>query len=100
LRRPPFNLPKTIQVPCGRFPARVQLWRRDGTFAREVAALPLAEELPNKFDATRPGPRAIGWRGDEAAELAWIEAQVGLTGCRGLTGGFDRPGGVLTSGGV
>ncbi|KIY94927.1 hypothetical protein MNEG_13035 [Monoraphidium neglectum] len=69
--------PFSYAVPCGRFPARVQLWRRDGTFVREVAALPLAEELPNKFDATRPGPRGINWRSDEDAELSWIEAQDG-----------------------
>lgn len=69
--------PFSFAVPCGRFPARVELWRKDGSFCREVAYLPLAEELPNKFDATRPGPRGISWRGDSPAELAWIEAQDG-----------------------
>ncbi|KAI8467198.1 MAG: alpha/beta-hydrolase [Monoraphidium minutum] len=72
-----LDRPFSYAVPCGRFPARVELWRRDGTFVREVAALPLAEELPNKFDATRPGPRGISWRSDADAELAWIEAQDG-----------------------
>ena len=69
--------PFSLAVPCGRFPARVQLWRRDGSLVREVAYLPLAEELPNKFDAARPGPRGIGWRSDAPAELAWIEARDG-----------------------
>ena len=34
--------PYSYTVPCGRFPRRVELWRRDGRFVREMAALPLA----------------------------------------------------------
>ena len=42
----------------------------------EVCRLPLLDSLPIEFDATREGPRAIGWRSDKAATLKWVEAQV------------------------
>lgn len=69
--------PYSLTVPCGRFPRRTQLWTRDGTLVRELAALPLAEDIPIAFNSTRRGPRGISWRSDKAAELSWIEAQDG-----------------------
>jgi dipeptidyl aminopeptidase/acylaminoacyl peptidase len=44
---------------------------------REVAYLPLAEDIPIAFNAVRKGPRAIGWRDDRPCELAWIECRDG-----------------------
>jgi len=134
--------PFSFSVPCGRFPARVELWRRGGRgaasaeddaaalaaasaagasaraeaeaadlapdaveeavlsarakaeaaaraarpapppptaceFVREVAYLPLAEQIPIAFNAVRPGPRAVGWRADRPAEMSWIECRDG-----------------------
>lgn len=69
--------PFSFAVPCGRFPARVELWTRDGDFVKELAALPLAEDIPIAFNAVRKGPRAVSWRDDKPAELCWIECQVG-----------------------
>eukprot|EP00884_Botryococcus_braunii_P016558 jgi/Botrbrau1/3586/Bobra.0078s0038.1 len=69
--------PYSYTVPCGRFPKRVQLWTRDGNFVRELASLPLAEDIPIAFNSCRKGPRAIDWRDDQPAELSWIEAQDG-----------------------
>lgn len=43
---------------------------------REVAALPLAEDIPIAFNSCRKGPRHIEWRDDKPAELCWIECQV------------------------
>ncbi len=49
---------------------------RDGKFVREIAYLPLAEDIPVAFNSCRKGPRSIGWRDDKPAELYWAEAQV------------------------
>ena len=38
--------PYSFTVPCGRFPRRTQLWDRDGHLVREMAALPMAEDIP------------------------------------------------------
>jgi hypothetical protein len=69
--------PFSYLVPCGRFPKRVQLWRADGSFVRELAALPLAESIPIVNDSCRAGPRGISWRADAPATLYWAEAQDG-----------------------
>jgi len=69
--------PYSFNVPCGRFPKRVQLWRADGSLVREMAALPLAEDIPIAFNSTRKGPRGIDWRTDKPCELYWVEAQDG-----------------------
>lgn len=69
--------PFSFAVPCGRFPKTVQLWTRDGQLVREVAHLPLAEDIPIAFNSCRKGPRGISWRDDRPAELTWTEAQDG-----------------------
>ncbi|BDA47831.1 probable glutamyl endopeptidase, chloroplastic [Coccomyxa sp. Obi] len=69
--------PFSYTVPCGRFPKRVQLWDRSGRVLREIAYLPLAEDIPILFNACRQGPRSIDWRSDRDAEITWIEAQDG-----------------------
>ena len=45
------------------------------TSCREVADLPLAENIPIVHNATRQGPRAVNWRSDKDASLYWTEAQ-------------------------
>lgn len=69
--------PFSYTVPVGRFPRRTQLWTREGVLVRELAALPLAEDIPIAFNSVRKGPRAIGWRDDKPAELSWVECQDG-----------------------
>jgi hypothetical protein len=69
--------PYSYSLPCGRFPKRVQLWDRDGKLVREIAALPLAEDIPVAFDSCRKGPRGIEWRDDKPAEMSWMECQDG-----------------------
>ena len=49
---------------------------RHGKFLREIAYLPLAEDIPIAFNSCRKGPRSLGWRDDKPAELYWAEAQV------------------------
>lgn len=43
----------------------------EGEFVREIAALPLAEDIPVAFDSCRKGPRGIEWRDDKPAEVRW-----------------------------
>jgi hypothetical protein len=51
-------------------------WRRSGRVIREMAYLPLAEDIPIAFNSCRRGPRGIEWRCDRDAEICWMEAQV------------------------
>ena len=67
--------PFSYLAPYYRFPHRVEVWDMDGRVVRQVADLPLAEEVPIAFDAVPEGPRAFGWRADAPATLAWVEAQ-------------------------
>ncbi|KAG2450262.1 hypothetical protein HYH02_004773 [Chlamydomonas schloesseri] len=69
--------PWSTALPAGRFPRRTQLWTRDGALVRELAALPLAEDIPIAFNSCRTGPRGISWRDDAPSEIYWIEAQDG-----------------------
>ena len=43
---------------------------------REIAYLPLAEDIPVAFNSCRKGVRSLSWRDDKPAELSWAEAQV------------------------
>ena len=43
---------------------------------REIAYLPLAEDIPITFNSCRQGPRGIEWRSDRDAEVCWTETQV------------------------
>ena len=52
--------PFSYLVPMDRFPERVEIWDLDGNVVREIVDLPLAEEVPIDFDATRTGPRSDG----------------------------------------
>lgn len=49
---------------------------REGKFIREMAALPLAEDIPIAFNSCRKGPRGLDWRDDKPAEIYWAECQV------------------------
>ncbi|MFA6110196.1 MAG: prolyl oligopeptidase family serine peptidase [Candidatus Latescibacterota bacterium] len=69
--------PFSHMVPFYRFPMRLEIWDREGRRVREVADLPLAEQIPIAFGAVRCGPRHLGWRADTPATLFWVEAQDG-----------------------
>jgi dipeptidyl aminopeptidase/acylaminoacyl peptidase len=64
---PAFNFPQETSVVDARTGARVKL----------VADIPLTDNLPSSFDAVHEGPRAVEWRSDAPATLAWVEAQDG-----------------------
>lgn len=48
---------------------------RDLSFVKEIAYLPLAEDIPTDIGSVRKGPRSIRWRPDKDSTLCWAEAQ-------------------------
>lgn len=76
-------LTKTIQrpysyiVPASRFPQKVRVIDTEGNLVRDIADIPLADNIPTGFSATITGPRNHSWRADQPATLYWVEAQDG-----------------------
>lgn len=66
-----LHRPYSFTVPCGRFPKKVEVWRRTGEFVKEICDLPLAEDIPIASNSTRKGRRGINWRSDKPASLYW-----------------------------
>ena len=69
--------PFSYVVPRERFPHGIAVWNVDGLFVRQVADVPLQEEVPAAFDAVPVGPRDVSWRSDAPATLIWAEALDG-----------------------
>ena len=69
--------PFSYLVPAYRFPRSIEVWDTEGKLVRQIADLPLAEEVPLGFDAVATGPRSVAWRADAPATLTWVEAQDG-----------------------
>ena len=67
----PFSYVVTMQ----RFPRRFEVRSAAGEVVREIADIPLSDQVPVDFDAVRTGPRDLGWRSDHPATLYWVEAQ-------------------------
>jgi dipeptidyl aminopeptidase/acylaminoacyl peptidase len=72
-----IHRPYSYLVPEGRFPTRIEVWDRDGKVVHTLADRPLQEGVPIAFDSTIVGPRAVQWRADAPATLAWVEALDG-----------------------
>jgi dipeptidyl aminopeptidase/acylaminoacyl peptidase len=72
--RTPYSYVTTFD----RFPKQVDLWdlaKAGNPVLREIAALPLADRVPNR--GVPVGPRNFSWRPTEAATLVWAEALDG-----------------------
>jgi dipeptidyl aminopeptidase/acylaminoacyl peptidase len=73
--RPPYSYVTTFD----RFPKQVDIWdlqaRATNPVVRAIAALPLADRVPNRGVPT--GPRNFTWRPTESATLVWAEALDG-----------------------
>lgn len=69
--------PYSYLVPVNRFPHRAEVWDMSGKLVRQIADLPLSEEVPVDFAAVPTGPRGFSWRDDKPNSLVWIEAQDG-----------------------
>ncbi|HEY0371106.1 MAG TPA: S9 family peptidase, partial [Thermoanaerobaculia bacterium] len=69
--------PYSYVVPQPRFPRRIEIWDREGKIVRQLADLPLADNVPTDFDAVPEGMRDVTWRADKPATLVWQEALDG-----------------------
>jgi dipeptidyl aminopeptidase/acylaminoacyl peptidase len=76
--RTPYSYVTTFD----RFPKEIDIWdlskqaaKGANPVVREIAALPLADRVPNRGVPT--GPRNFSWRPTEAATLVWAEALDG-----------------------
>ncbi|MDP4821684.1 MAG: prolyl oligopeptidase family serine peptidase [Saprospiraceae bacterium] len=68
------NRPYSYLVPYYLFPQDISVYDMNGAIVKQIAALPLAENIPTGFDAVRSGPRSVSWRSDKPAMLYWVEA--------------------------
>jgi dipeptidyl aminopeptidase/acylaminoacyl peptidase len=67
--------PYSYLVPSGSFPEIVEIWDLEGKVVKEVARLPLREEVP--IEGVPTGPRDFRWRSTADAALFWVEALDG-----------------------
>jgi dipeptidyl aminopeptidase/acylaminoacyl peptidase len=65
--------PFSYTVPLERFPRRIEVYSLQG-LVKQIADLPLADQVPIDFDAVPTGPRDVDWRADKPATLFWAEA--------------------------
>lgn len=73
-----LHRPFSYVVPEHRFPRRIEVWSAaTGKLQRRLADVPLQDQVPVDFSAAPTGPRAVEWRADADATLAWVEAQDG-----------------------
>ncbi len=69
-----ISRPFSYIVPYYRFPRSTDVYDQSGAHLTNIASIPLVEEVPKGFMATRMGPRNISWRLDRPATLYWVEA--------------------------
>ena len=69
--------PYSYLVPASRFPCKIEVWDENGKLVKQMADIPLAENIPIARNSVRTGPRSFDWRPDEPATLFWAEAQDG-----------------------
>jgi dipeptidyl aminopeptidase/acylaminoacyl peptidase len=72
-----IHKPYSYLVPWYNFPVKIEIWNETGGVIRELADLPLADDIPKGFESVRTGPRSYIWRADVPAELYWVEALDG-----------------------
>ncbi len=72
-----LHRPFSYLVPAERFPRRVEVWDADGKTVKQLADLPLQEEIPITFGSVAAGRRQFTWRDDAPATLVWAEAMDG-----------------------
>src|SRR5262249_15426593 len=72
-----LHRPFSYLVPASRFPRKTEIWQASGQLVRQLADLPLADEVPIEFSSTRVGPRSFEWRADVPATRTWVEARAG-----------------------
>lgn len=66
--------PFSYIVTYGRFPNTTRIFTKDGEMVETISTVPLIEDLPKGFMATRTGNRSFTWRADQPATLVYAEA--------------------------
>jgi dipeptidyl aminopeptidase/acylaminoacyl peptidase len=69
--------PFSYLVPFYRFPSKITIYDTDAKKVQTVLEVPLIEDLPKGFMATRTGRRNMGWRSDRPSTLYFVEALDG-----------------------
>ncbi len=69
--------PFSYLVPYYRFPSTTTIYTKDASKVETVLEVPLIEDLPKGFMATRIGRRSMNWRGDMPSTLVFVEALDG-----------------------
>lgn len=69
--------PFSYLFPESRFPSTVRIVTASGAPVATLAQRGLQDRIPVDFDACEAGRRRFQWREDEAATVAWTEAQDG-----------------------
>jgi dipeptidyl aminopeptidase/acylaminoacyl peptidase len=81
-----LHRPYSYVVPMADFPERIAVWdAATGAVVRQVADLPLREEVGTAFDAVHAGARNPSWRADAPATVVWTEALDGGDPSRAAT---------------
>ncbi|MCB0806322.1 MAG: S9 family peptidase [Bacteroidales bacterium] len=69
--------PYSYIVPYYRFAQEALILNQQGNIIRQIADIPVSENIPKGFGAVREGPRRFTWRNDQPATIYWIEARDG-----------------------
>ncbi|MHC4204490.1 MAG: alpha/beta hydrolase family protein [Planctomycetota bacterium] len=69
--------PFSYLVPYHRFPSTTNIYTRDANKVATAMTVPLIENLPKGFMATREGRRNVQWRADKPSTLVFVEALDG-----------------------
>jgi len=70
-----LHQPWSYLVGAWGFPVVMEVWDADGNVVRELADLPVADDVPIR--GVRTGPRSLNWRPLRPASLVWVEALDG-----------------------
>ena len=66
--------PFSYLVPYSRFPSKTTVYTKEAEEVETVLEVPLIEDLPQGFMATRKGRRSFSWRSDMPSTLVFVEA--------------------------
>ena len=69
--------PFSYLVTYRRFPSKTVIYTKNAKKVETVLEVPLIEDLPKGFMATRTGRRNLTWRNDKPATLVYVEALDG-----------------------
>ncbi len=69
--------PFSYLVTYRRFPSKTNIYTKNAQLIETVLEVPLIEDLPVGFMATREGPRRLSWRSDKPSSLIYAKALDG-----------------------